>query len=386
MKINLCLVAAALSLTACGSPPEFGAPSAPEVGVITIETESVTLQSELSGRTSASLSSEVRPQVGGIIKARRFQEGAEVAAGQLLYEIDRAPYQAVFDEAKAALASAEASVEAARLKHERYQDLLGIEGVSRQDADDAQSSYRQAVAAVAQQKAALETARINLGYTEVRAPIAGRIGKSSVTPGALVDASQTTALATIRALDPIYVDLTQSSAALLQLRRQVAEGGLSATSAPVTLKLEDGSTYAHQGELKFAEVAVDETTGSVTLRAEFPNPEGNLLPGMYVRAVLADAVNPQAILAPQQGVSRDPQGHAVALIVNAEGKIEQRQITADRVIGSQWLVSSGLKAGDHLVVQGSNKAQVGAAVTAVDASASLHSTSAASAASSASKN
>lgn len=374
MKISLVPIALALSLAACGSPTQFGSPITPEVGVITIKPESVTLQSELSGRTTASMSSEVRPQVGGIIKARRFQEGAEVAAGQVLYEIDRAPFHASFDQAKAALASAQASVEAAQLKHERYQDLLSIEGVSRQDADDAQSSYRQAVAAVAQQKAALETARINLAYTEVRAPISGRIGTSSVTPGALVTASQADALATIRALDPIYVDLTQSSAALLQLRRQVAEGGLSATRAPVGLMLEDGKVYAHQGELKFTEVAVDEATGSVTLRAEFPNPEGSLLPGMYVRAVLADAVNPQAILAPQQGVSRDPQGHAIALIVNRDGKIEQRQIAADRVIGSQWLVTSGLKVGDRLVVQGSNKVQVGSAVTAVDASTAVQAT------------
>jgi membrane fusion protein (multidrug efflux system) len=243
--------------------------------------------------------------------------------------------------------------------------LLKLDGVSQQDADDAAAAHQQAVAMVALKKAALETARINLGYTQVRAPISGRIGKSTVTPGALVTANQETALATIRALDPIYVDLTQSSAQLLRLRKLLGSEGVQSGSANVRLKLEDGSDYGTLGTLQFREVMVDEATGSVTLRAQFPNPDGVLLPGMYVRAVLDDAVNTQAILAPQQGVTRDARGNAVAMVVGKDQKVEQRTVVAERAIGDHWLITNGLQAGDQLIVEGLNKVRAGDTVRAV---------------------
>ncbi|MFZ4286531.1 efflux RND transporter periplasmic adaptor subunit [Variovorax sp. HJSM1_2] len=369
MKTTTLILAATLLLGACSdkaAPPTRGIT---EVAVVTLKTEAVALQNQLSGRTTAALVSEVRPQVSGIVKARRFEEGALVKAGQVLYEIDPSSYQAAADEARANLASDEAAVAAAKLKDTRYAELLAIDGVSQQDADDAHAAAQQAVAAVAQKKAALATARINLDYTQVRAPISGRIGKSSVTAGALVTASQTTALATIRALDPMYVDLTQSSAELLQMRRTLASGALKAGSANVSLKLEDGSAYALPGKLKFAEVAVDEATGSVTLRAEFPNPDGALLPGMYVQALLAQAVDPNAILAPQQGISRDPKGNATALVVTADNKISSRSVTTQRAINDKWLVSGGLQAGDRIVVEGSNKVREGDTVKPVEVGA-----------------
>ena len=365
MNLLPLLLATAVLLGACSQKQPGGAPGTVEVGVVTLKTESVALQTELAGRTTAALSSEVRPQVTGIVKTRNFEEGALVKAGQVLYQIDSASYQAAFDEAQATLGSSEAAVSAAQLKDARYAELRDIEGVSKQDADDAHTSAQQAVAAVAQKKAALATARIDLDHTQVRAPISGRIGKSSVTPGALVTASQTTALATIRALDPIYVDLTQASGVLLQLRRTLAAGGLQAAGTDVQLKLEDGSVYPRKGRLKFAEIAVDEATGSVTLRAQFPNPDGLLLPGMYVRAQLDEAVDPKAILAPQQGISHDAKGNASAFVVNAEGKVEQRTVTTQRTVGDAWLVSSGLAAGDRLIVQGVSKIKAGDAVRVV---------------------
>jgi membrane fusion protein, multidrug efflux system len=369
MKALFLLFATVFLLGACTQTHNEAVRGQVEVGVVTLKTEPVALQTELAGRTTSALSSDVRPQVTGIVKARRFEEGALVKAGEVLYLIDPSSYQAAVDEAQAALGSVEAAVSAAQLKDARYAELLAMEGVSKQDADDAHTAAQQAVAAVAQKKAALATARINLDYTQVRAPISGRIGKSSVTPGALVTASQTTALATIRALDPIYVDLTQSSGALLQLRRTLAAGDLQAASADVRLKLEDGSDYPRKGRLKFSEIAVDEATGSVTLRAQFPNPDGLLLPGMYVRAQLDEAVDPKAILAPQQGITHDPKGDATALVVNAEGKVEQRTVTTQRTVGDAWLVSSGLSAGDRLIVQGVSKVRVGDSVrmVAVDA-------------------
>ena len=361
---------AALTMAACsdhaGGPPPRGPV---EVGTVTLKAQRVELPTELPGRTAASLASDVRPQVAGIVKARRFEEGAQVRAGQVLYEIDAAPYRAAYAQAQAALLNAQATLASTQAKDKRYAELASVEGVAKQDADDAHAAWLQAQASVAQMKAAAEAARINLDYTEVRAPISGRIGTSSVTPGALVTASQTTALATIRALDPIYVDLTQSSAELLQLRRSLAAGGLHAGSTAVTLKLEDGSTYAAKGQLKFAEVAVDAATGSVTLRAQFPNPDGVLLPGMYVRAQLDQAVDPQAILAPQQGITRDAKGNASALVVGADGKVQQRSANAARTIGDQWLITSGLGAGDRLIVQGSSKVRPGDTVKVVDVSA-----------------
>lgn len=367
-RSTIALAVLALALAACSqqaAPPPRGPV---EVGTVTLKTQRVELPTELPGRTAASLSSDVRPQVAGIVTARRFEEGAQVRAGQVLYEIDPASYRAALAQSEAALLNAQATLASTQAKDKRYSELAAIEGVARQDADDAHAAWLQAQASVAQYKAAAEAARINVDYTTVRAPISGRIGTSSVTPGALVTASQTTALATIRALDPIYVDLTQSSAELLQLRRSLAAGGLHAGGTAVTLKLEDGSTYPLKGQLKFAEVAVDAATGSVTLRAQFPNPDGLLLPGMYVRAQLDQAVDPQAILAPQQGITRDAKGNATALVVGADGKVQQRTANAARTIGDQWLITSGLAAGDRLIVQGSGKVRPGDTVKVVDVS------------------
>lgn len=366
-RFALLFAVASVGLAGCGKN-QAGGPQrpAPEVGFITVQPQPLVLQSELAGRTTPFLVSDVRPQVSGIIKFRRFEEGSEVKAGQVLYEIDSAPYQATFNEAKAGLANAKAAVDAARLKDQRYSELLAIEGVSQQEADDAKVSHEQAVAAVAQMQALLASAQINLDYTKVRAPISGRIGKSTVTPGALVTANQTTSLATIRALDPIYVDMTQSSADILKLRRLVGESGMKSGRAKVHLKLEDGSAYSHTGSMKFSEVAVDESTGSVTLRAEFPNPDDMLLPGMYVRAVLDQAVNTTAILAPQQGVTRDLKGNATALVLTADNKVEQRTLVAERAIGDRWLISAGLSQGDRLIVEGTNKIRAGDTVRPVD--------------------
>jgi membrane fusion protein (multidrug efflux system) len=303
--------------------------------------------------------SDVRPQVSGLIKQRLFEEGADVRAGQVLYQIDPASYQAAVDQAKADLANTQAMVASSRLKDERYRELIEIQGVSKQDADDAHASYLQAVANVALKKAVLESAQINLGYTQVRAPISGRIGKSSVTAGALVTANQETALATIRALDPIYVDLTQSSTQLLQLRKLLGTQGMESGSRRVRLKLEDGTDYSETGTLKFQEVAVDQATGSVILRAQFPNPRGVLLPGMYVRAVLDDAVNTAALLAPQQSISRNARGEAIAMVVAKNNQVEQRSVITGRAIGNNWLVVSGLSAGDRLIVEGLSKVHPG---------------------------
>lgn len=342
-----------------------------EVGTYTLSAQNVTLTRELPGRTKATLSSEIRPQVSGIIQARFFEEGSLVKKDAVLYQIDPSSYQAAFDEAKATLQNAEALVESTRLKSERYADLVKIDGVSKQDMEDAKATYLQAVASVEAKKAALQTARINLEYTKIKAPISGRIGTSSVTVGTLVTASQTTALATIRTLDPIYVDLSQSSTQLLKLRSLLAQQDVKQGSTKLALKLEDGSMYKQSGMLQFQEVAVDESTGSVTLRATFPNPDGILLPGMYVRALIDEAINASAVLVPQQAVQRDPKGNATALIVTAENKVEKRVLTTDRVIDDTWLVNSGLNAGDRVIVEGVNKVRVGDSVRVADVTATL---------------
>ncbi|WP_343552754.1 efflux RND transporter periplasmic adaptor subunit [Pantoea sp.] len=339
-----------------------------EVGVKTLHTQSVTLDSQLSGRVVGSMVSEVRPQVDGIIQKRLFTEGDEVSAGQVLYQIDPASYQASYDQALAQLKNAQALVKSSQLKSQRYSALVKENGVSRQDADDALATYQQNVASVDQYRAAVESARINLNYTKIKAPIAGRIGISSVTPGALVTSAQTTALATIRALDPIYVDLTQSSVQLLKLKRQQASLQQN-SEVPVTVKLGDGSTYDQPGKLELTEVAVDEATGTVTLRAIFPNPQHQLLPGMYVRASVTNGVKADAILAPQQGITRDVKGNANALVVDKDGKVASRTVTADRVIGSSWLITNGLSSGDKLIVEGTAKVQAGMAVKAVEVTA-----------------
>ena len=337
-----------------------------EVGVKTLQTESVTLDSQLAGRVTGSMTSDVRPQVDGIIQKRLFREGDEVKAGQILYQIDPASYQASYDQALAQLKNAQALVKSSKLKAERYAALVKENGVSRQDADDAQATYQQNVASVDQYRAAVESARISLNYTQIKAPISGRIGISSVTPGALVTASQTSALATIRALDPIYVDLTQSSVQLLKLKRQQASLQQSADAVPVTVNLEDGTAYKHPGKLELTEVSVDEATGTVTLRAIFPNPQHELLPGMYVRASVTNGVQSDAILAPQQGITRDAKGNATALVVDNQSKVESRDVVADRVIGNKWLITSGLNRGDKLIVEGTAKVQPGMRVKAVE--------------------
>ncbi|MEH1241371.1 efflux RND transporter periplasmic adaptor subunit [Serratia marcescens] len=365
LVLGLSLLLAACDGQNAGAPT--GAGGEQEVGVVTLRGQSVTLSSELTGRVNATMTSDVRPQVDGIIKQRLFTEGAEVKAGQVLYQIDPASYQASYDQAAAQLKNAQATVQSTRLKSQRYAALVKENGVSQQDADDAKAAYLAAVASVAQYQAALEAARINLAYTQVRAPIAGRIGISSVTPGALVTASQTDALATIRALDPIYVDLTQSSAQLLKLRRQQAALQRGAVT-PVAIKLEDGTPYAHAGKLELTEVAVDEATGSVTLRAVFPNPEHELLPGMYVHATVDNGVDPKAILAPQQGITRNAKGEATALVVDEQNNVAQRTVSAERVVGSNWLIGSGLNEGDRLIVEGTGKVTIGAAVKPVEVS------------------
>ncbi len=326
-----------------------------EVTVVTLASEKTALKTELSGRTTVALESEVRPQITGIVKARTFTEGAKVKAGQVLYQIDPAQYQATLAGARADIANAKASLEAAKLRDERYGSLAKIEGVSKQEADDARLAHEQAAASLAQKQAALQSASINVSYTSITAPISGHIGKSAVTPGALVTAGQATALATIRSLDPIYVDLVESTEQRMKLRAQVGSGALQAGSTAVKLILPDGSTYAQAGTLEFAEVAVDEATGTVTMRAKFPNPDETLLPGMYVRAQLEEAIDQDAILAPQQGVTHDPKGNATAMVVTADNKVEVRSLVADRAIGDRWLVESGLKAGDRLIVEGLNK-------------------------------
>lgn len=358
-------IALAAFLSACGAKAPAGPdPNAPAaVGVVAVRTEPVKLTMELSGRTSAALVSEVRPQVNGVIKARLFQEGSVVRAGQPLYQIDPAPYRAALDSATAALAQAQATAAAAKLKADRYRELVAINAVSKQDNDDAQAAAQAAAANVQAQRAAVQQARINLDYTRVQAPISGRIGKSAVTPGALVTANQAAPLATVQNLDTIYVDVTQSAADLLRLRRAMASGALGApASAQVRLVLEDGSTYPRPGTLAFSDITVDPGTGSVGLRAIFPNPDGALLPGLYVRARLEQGVATSGILVPQAAVSRDPRGSATVYVVDAQGKAQLRPISTARTVGDKWLVTAGLRPGERVIVQGLQKVRPGGAV------------------------
>lgn len=369
-SVRLLLLAAATTLmAACSSrqPPQM---PQTQVGVQTLKAQRLAVDQTLSGRTVAYVTSDVRPQVGGILRKRLFTEGQDVQAGQVLYEIDPASYQAAYDTAKGDLAQAEAAVLSARPKAQRYQTLVGLDAVSKQDGDDALATLRSNQAAVVAAKASLQTARINLDYTRITAPVSGRIGTSSYTPGALVSAGQSEVLATINQLDPIYVDVTQSSAQLLQLRRQLDTGQLKAVDgkAEVTLQLEDGSTYAHSGTLEVVDAAVDTATGTVKLRAVVPNPERVLLPGMYVTAKLSMAVDEQAILVPQQAISRNSKGQAVAMVVGSDNKVAQRVLTTGDSIVDKWVVRQGLKAGDKVIVQGLQKASVGAEVRAVEVS------------------
>ena len=364
-----------LLLAACDGQPQQGPnaaapPQVPAVTVLTVRPEPVPLVIELPGRTTPRLIAEIRPQVTGIVKERLFEEGSEVRADQILYHVDPAPYEAAYDSAKANLARAEANLFAAQLKAKRYAGLEKSNSVSKQDNDEVTAVAKQAEAEVAAAKAAVASAAIDLGFTELKSPIDGRIGRSAVTPGALVTANQVTALATVQQLDSVYVDLTQSSAERLRIRRQLesarlkrAEGG----AVPVKLVLEDGSLYGLGGKLEFSEIFVDEGTGSVTLRAVFPNPDRELLPGMYVRARLTQGVNHDAILVPHAALIRNQRGEAQMMVVNAEDQVEARTVEAERSLADQWVVTEGLAAGDRVIVEGLQKVKPGAAVRAEEA-------------------
>lgn len=332
-----------------------------EVSAMALHPQSVAITAELPGRTSAYLVAEVRPQVGGIIRSRNFKEGSEVKEGDVLYEIDPASYQASYDSAVAALQKAEGALPSAQSKVDRYKSLTAQDAVSKQNLDDAVSTLAQANADIASAKAALETARINLNYTKMRAPIAGRVDASAVTVGALVTADQTTALTTIRQLDPINVDVTQSSTNLLEFRRAIAEGRLktSGDNVSVHLTLEDNSQYKETGKLEFAEAAVAETVGTITVRAVFPNPDRVLLPGMYVRATLQEGIAENSFLVPQRAVTRNTKGEPIAMFVTADNKVQQRVLKVQRSIGNSWLVSEDIKDGERVIVEGSQRVRDG---------------------------
>ncbi len=356
-----------LLLTACGNPPGGPPPAEgmPVMGVTTVKTQPVDLTTELPGRTTPYLIAEVRPQVSGIIQERTFREGADVKAGETLYRIDPATYKASYDNYLATLGKAQATQRSLRLKAERYKELMSIKAVSQQDYDDTDAELGQANAEINAAKANVESARITLAYTRVTAPISGRISKSAVTPGALVTDSQTTALTTIQQLDPIYVDVTQPSMSLLRLKRSMASGELEKSgeyAARVRLMLEDGTQYPLEGRLEFSDVTVDQNTGSITLRAVFPNPQAELLPGMYVRAVLQEGTRQNGILIPQQAVSRNSAGKPVVYVVGKDNRLELRPLDTDRTVGDQWLVRSGLQPGEQIVVDGLPRAQPGAEV------------------------
>ncbi len=356
-------MATVLLVAGCSSeqaPPQQQA----SVGVQVLAAQKLDVQQTLPGRTVAYMTSDVRPQISGIIQKRLFTEGQEVKAGQVLYQIDPRSYQAAYDSANGDLAQAEAAVLSAKPKAERYQKLVALDAVSKQDGDDAIATLREDEAAVLAAKAAVQTAKINLDYTRITAPIAGRIATSTYTPGALVTASQDTALTTIQQLDPVYVDVTQTSAQLLALRKQLDSGALKSVDGkvPVSITLEDGSTYAHQGTLEFVGTSVDTGTGTVTLRAVVPNPDGLLLPGTYVNAVLPMAVNQNAILVPQSAVTRNTKGEAVVKLVGSDGKVEERVVQVGDALKDQWVVTSGLKAGEKLIIDGGSKVASGQTV------------------------
>lgn len=359
------MLSGSLALTGCDDKQDQqGGQQMPEVGVVTLKTEPLQITTELPGRTVAYRIAEVRPQVSGIILKRNFVEGSDIEAGVSLYQIDPATYQATYDSAKGDLAKAQAAANIAELTVKRYQKLLGTQYISKQEYDQALADAQQANAAVVAAKAAVETARINLAYTKVTSPISGRIGKSSVTEGALVQNGQASALATVQQLDPIYVDVTQSSNDFLRLKQELANGSLKQENAKakVDLVTSDGIKFPQSGTLEFSDVTVDQTTGSITLRAIFPNPDHTLLPGMFVRARLQEGTKPAALLVPQQGVTRTPRGDATVLVVGADNKVEIRQIVASQAIGDKWLVTDGLKAGDRVVVSGLQKVRPGAQV------------------------
>ncbi|MEN6421023.1 MAG: efflux RND transporter periplasmic adaptor subunit [Smithella sp.] len=376
MKINkqivpliaVIILLSCIIIDSCGKKEKMVTPPVPEVAVVTVQPRQVLTTTELAGRTSSNLIAEVRPQVGGIIQRRLFTEGSDVRAGQPLFQIDPAIYQAAVSNASAALARSEANLSALQLRADRMRELLAEKAVSKQDYDDASAALKQTQADIQYGKANLETARINLKYTTITAPISGRIGRSGITEGALVTAHQPLALATIQKLDPMYVDVTQSTTDILKLRRKLQEGQLSRNGKnqqQVQLILDDGSEYPLKGKLQFQDVTVDPTTGSVILRIVFSNPKGILLPGMFVRAIIQEGVHKNAIIIPQQSVSRDPKGNPLTLTVDKDGKVQQKPLTLDRAIGSEWLVSSGLEPGDKVIVEGMLKVKPGIPVKAV---------------------
>ena len=371
-SVGLALLASGL-LAGCGDKGEAGQgagempPAA--VDVVTLHAAPLQLMSELTGRTAPLRVAEVRPQVNGIILKRLFTEGSDVKAGQLLYQIDPAVYQAAVASAKANLAKAQANEQSARLKAQRYAELVKVKAISRQEYDDADAAWKQQVAEIGAAKAALQSANINLAYTRITAPISGRIGKSAVTEGALVTAQQADSLTSISQLDPMYVDVRQSTADLLRLKRQVAAGKLTQgkqDGAKVSFQLEDGSQYGEQGTLQFSDVTVDETTGMVTLRVLVPNPHDLLLPGMFMRATLQEGERPEGLLVPQTAVTRTPKGGATVMVVTADNKVELREVQLSRVVGDSWVVESGLKAGEKVIVAGLQKVKPGALVAPAD--------------------
>ncbi len=359
------LIISAVLLTGCDNTGNQQAqPQAPQVSVHVVHSEPLSVTTELPGRTSAFRVAEVRPQVSGIILKRNFVEGSDIKAGESLYQIDPATYQAAWNSAKGDEAKAEAAAAIAHLTVKRYVPLLGTQYISQQEYDQAVATARQADADVVAAKAAVENARINLAYTKVTSPIDGRIGKSSVTEGALVTNGQADAMATVQQLDPIYVDVTESSNDFMRLKQESLQRGDDSKS--VQLIMENGQPYSLKGSLQFSDVTVDESTGSITLRAVFPNPQHTLLPGMFVRARIDEGINPQAILVPQQGVTRTPRGDATVLIVNAQNQVENREVTAAQAIGDKWLITSGLQNGDKVIVSGLQKVRPGVTVKATE--------------------
>lgn len=349
-------LAIATAVAACGGGDQQPEQGPGQVTVVTLKAESVSLTRELPGRTNAFLVAEVRPQVNGIVSKRLFTEGTMVKAGQPLYQIDDASYRAQANNARAQLARAEATANASRLSAKRITELAKVDAVSQQDLENAVAAQKQAEADVGAARASLDAANVTLGYARITAPISGRIGKSSVTQGALVSAGQADALATVQQLDPIYVDLTQSAAELLQLRRELAAGRLQDNqSLPVDILLDDGSTFGHKGTLEFSEVSVDPDTGSYGLRVKVDNPDGVLMPGMYVRAVIGGGVRNGAVLVPMQGIARDAKGDTRAMVVNKDGKVEVRPVKVSRALADKWLVEDGLQAGDKVIVEGLQK-------------------------------
>lgn len=364
LQPTLLAIVGPLLLAGCGkdAPPP---PPPPAVGVVTLSAESVALTTDLPGRVSAVGTSEVRPQISGVVRQRLFEEGAYVRAGQILFIVEDAPYRAALAAARGGLARAQAAINATRLQSQRYRKLVAINAVSRQEADNADAAAQRASADVMAQRAAVDAAAVNQGFTRIRAPISGRIGRSAVTAGALVQAGQAEPLATIQQTGRVFVDISQSAAQLLNLREAMRTGGVrgGGDGAPVRLLLPNGKTYPIEGRLQFSEVTVDETSGAVTLRASFPNPDGTLLPGMYVRAQLSEGVRASTLLAPQQGITRDPRGRAVAMVIGKGNKVEQRNITVDRPVGDKWIVTSGLAPGDRLIVEGLVNLRPGTQVT-----------------------